>query len=43
VVSLIAEGPPDAPMFFGLAMELAVTPALALWQARLARGAAAAM
>jgi len=43
LVSLIVEGPPDGPMFFGLAMELVITPALALWQARLARGAAAAM
>jgi hypothetical protein len=43
VVSLIAEGPPNGPMFFGLAMELVITPALALWQARLARRAAAAM
>jgi hypothetical protein len=43
LVSLMEEGPPDAPMFFGLAMELLVTPALALWQARLARRAAAAM
>ena len=43
LVSLAAVGPPDAPMFFGLAMELVVTPALAMWQARLARAAAAAM
>ncbi len=39
LVSLLRVGPPDAPMFFGLAMELAVTPALALWQARLERRA----
>ncbi len=43
LISLISEGPPDAPMLFGLVMELAVTPALALWQARLARGAGVAM
>lgn len=43
LVSLIREGPPDAPMWFGLAMELFVTPALAIWQARLARGAGVAM
>ena len=34
--SLLQVGAPDAPMLFGLAMELVVTPALALWQARLA-------
>ena len=43
MVSLFIEGPPDAPMFFGLAMELVVTPALALWQARLARSGVVAM
>lgn len=37
LVSLLAVGTPDAPMLFGLAMELVVTPALALWQARVAR------
>ena len=31
-----AHGWPPAPMVFGLAMELAVTPALCLWQARVA-------
>ena len=43
LVSLAAEGPPDAPMYFGLAMELGVTPALAFWQSRLARASGAAM
>jgi len=43
LVSLFDVGPPDAPMFFGLAMELVVTPALALWQARLARRGVVAM
>jgi uncharacterized membrane protein YfcA len=40
LVSLFELGPPDAPMVFGQAMELLVTPALAFWQARLARAAA---
>jgi hypothetical protein len=43
LVSLWREGPPDAPMWFGLTMELFATPALALWQSRLARGAGVAM
>lgn len=43
LVSLIVEGPPNAPMWFGLTMELIITPALALWQARLARAAGVAM
>ena len=43
LVSLFAVGPPDAPMFFGLAMELAVTPALALWQRHLAQAPLVAM
>ncbi len=30
-------GNPGAPMLFGLTMELVVTPALCLWQARVAR------
>ncbi len=30
-------GPPSSPMLFGLAMELLVTPALALWRERLDR------
>jgi Domain of unknown function (DUF4345) len=30
------EGSPPAPMLFGLAMELAVTPLLCLWQSRVA-------
>jgi hypothetical protein len=34
---LIQHGTPSAPMLFGLGMELVVTPALCLWQARLAR------
>ena len=38
-VSLLRFGRPDAPMLFGLAMELLVTPALVLWQARLAGAA----
>ena len=41
LVSLLALGAPDAPMLFGLAMELLVTPALAFWQARVARRLAA--
>lgn len=39
LISWLRLGAPDAPMIFGLAMELAVTPALALWQARLERAA----
>jgi hypothetical protein len=39
LISWLRLGAPDAPMMFGLAMELAVTPALALWQARLERAA----
>lgn len=35
--SLVVVGAPSAPMLGGLAMELVVTPAIALWQARLAR------
>ncbi len=35
--SLLTMGMPDAPMLFGLAMELAVTPLLALWQYLLVR------
>jgi Domain of unknown function (DUF4345) len=35
LASLLAVGPPDASMGFGLAMELVITPALALWQRRL--------
>ena len=37
LVSLIALGPPGAGHLFGLAMELGIVPALALWQARVAR------
>lgn len=36
LTSLLTAGVPDAGMVFGLAMELAVTPLLALWQYRLA-------
>jgi hypothetical protein len=34
--SLIALGPPNKPMLVALVMELGVTPALALWQSRVA-------
>jgi uncharacterized membrane protein YfcA len=37
LVSLLARGVPDKPMLAALAMELLVTPALALWQSRVAR------
>ena len=33
---VLVEGLPPAPMLFGLAMELAVTPLLCLWQGRVA-------
>ena len=36
LVSLVVAGAPSAPMLGGLALELAATPLLALWQARLA-------
>jgi hypothetical protein len=36
LASLLLRGAPDAAMLAALAMELAVTPALALWQARVA-------
>lgn len=39
-VSLALVGAPSTPMLFALAMELVVTPLLALWQARVARRAA---
>ena len=39
LVSLAALGVPGGGMRFGLVMELAVVPALLLWQARLARRA----
>jgi hypothetical protein len=39
--SLFVRGVPDKPMLFGLVMELGVTPALALWQDRIARLASA--
>ena len=34
---VLAVGAPSAPMMFGLIMELIVTPALCVWQARVAR------
>lgn len=37
LLGALAHGWPPAPMMFGLVMELVVTPALCLWQARLAR------
>jgi hypothetical protein len=37
LLSLALRGYPDEPMLFGLAMELIVTPALAIWQTRVAR------
>jgi hypothetical protein len=36
-ISLIVVGPPGASMLAGLAMELVVTPGLALWQHRVAK------
>ena len=33
----LARGVPEAPMLFGLVMELVVTPALCFWQMRIAR------
>jgi hypothetical protein len=33
---VLAAGEPSAPMLFGLAMELVVTPLLCLWQSRIA-------
>jgi len=39
LISLIVAGTPNAPMLAALAMELGVVPALALWQARVARNA----
>jgi Domain of unknown function (DUF4345) len=36
LVSLLARGAPDKPMLAALIMELVVTPALALWQGRVA-------
>ena len=40
LLSLILAGVPSAGMMFGLVMELVVTPALCLWQCRVARIAA---
>ena len=37
LVALAVRGYPDKPMAAALVMELVVTPALALWQARVAR------
>jgi hypothetical protein len=37
LAAVIAVGVPDPPMLLALAMELLVTPALCLWQARIAR------
>lgn len=37
LIALLVRGVPDKPMLAALVMELAVTPALALWQARVAR------
>lgn len=37
LLSLLVVGTPSAPMLGGLVMELVVTPAIALWQARVAR------
>jgi len=37
LLSLAVHGAPGKPMLFGLGMELFVTPALAVWQARVAR------
>jgi hypothetical protein len=39
---VLRQGWPDAPMLFGLAMELLVTPLLCAWQSRLARPASGA-
>ncbi|MDB5649474.1 MAG: hypothetical protein JWL62_994 [Hyphomicrobiales bacterium] len=39
LAGLLAMGAPPAPMMFGLAMELCVTPALRVWQASVARHA----
>ena len=36
LLGLVEHGEPSAPMLFGLGMELLVTPALCLWQMRLA-------
>jgi len=37
LLSLLLRGVPEKPMLAALVMELAVTPALALWQGRVAR------
>ena len=41
LVGIIRLGVPGGPMLFGLGMELGVTPLVCLWQARVARRAAA--
>lgn len=41
LIGVFAMGTPPAPMIFGLAMELCVTPALCLWQNSVARRAKA--
>ena len=38
LVGVLAHGMPSAPMLFGLAMELGITPALCFWQRRVADG-----
>jgi hypothetical protein len=40
LLALALDGRPDAPTLFALGMELGVTPALTLWQWRVARAAA---
>jgi Domain of unknown function (DUF4345) len=42
LLSLVVAGAPSAGMMFGLVMELVVTPALCVWQGRIARIAASA-
>ena len=37
LAGVVVHGLPGPPMIFGLVMELAVTPAIALWQGRVAR------
>ena len=43
LLGLILHGPPPTPMLLALAMELLVTPLLALWQSRVALAAPAGM
>jgi len=42
LLSLFLLGSPSGPMLFGLAMELVITPAICLWQGRIARAFAGA-